>query len=1228
MGFIGLGLDIGSAHARKQGGGAPESGVIETSSLSVLDYGDGASLTMPAARDAFQWADGSWGIISGSDVVISGDAPASQDDANGFLMNGLVLQSDLEIKSLTSDGNQGHEEIVDSANVASLNKNYCVDFAAAKNKAPSATAANLTLATTGGSGVAVKTVRTDPLPLSGSDYDVTSMLEKIMVVSAVPEAPLVGAIRPPMIGGLASLINLSDFDWTRVRSFTLPGDLPNIEEDCLAYVQSPQLTFITEGEYRRSLCVGQDYAQFIVTEWLVPAALYMMKAHADSDTETRDAFAAAFAVRATDAYGSIAAGRPTQGGAGQHGADHFCIALVAALCPELTALATTAKAWRSNFNDQAFWATSDVVGLPTDFNILVGAGSNSRHNCQPVLPEHVGYQVWNSSGQSDPTYSIEKINTANTARYDSIAFDMAIAGATALGLVEGGWEMIWGDQSSWDTDNDRFATLQRLDQRRLHNDTPFFAADSNRANPYVITLWDAHRATFPEGGTPVAIQHAPPTQLTLDLEGSGVLTETASGVDIDYFTLHADASEFTGSTLALTDRKIRRSHDGIQWSAGTSIDATDSFAFTGTQWLSEQRSNALGASAWSPNWPLYNGTTAALRNVMTGGSIPSGSPVNTEAPKVYTYAYDEETKFWAYEEETATMDVDREILLAGVGLYADGIDHSLTTYQWQSRENAGSASNITDATEATWTRDPDLLSDAVTTRDVRVVVTVDDGNGNTTTTNSGWVTMPEVVDVTEDFSTDQGVLSPSVGDESIAWQEGDESIRVTLNEAYFGGVIVPVTGLVKGATYTLECEYSAVSTARVRCDVGSTPGDDDLASALYAEGLTAPGTITLSFVAETSTVYVLPKANGTPDPGDSFDVTRIDALNPNDVTAPSLSSPIDAEDSSAASTWAVTTDEGNGTLYWVITTSATAPSAAQVKAGQDHTGSAAASSGSEAVTETGEVTGAGSGLSAETTYYTHFMHEDAAENQSSVASADGFTTDAAPVSSPVFVGTTASTGSNPTETISLTGLTGGTGSSPQEGDIVLIWSHAAGASDRAPDISTSGYTNVFDIKANNGFPNSDSDFRLDYKIMGATPDTSVDVTATADAATAFSRIVEVWRNVDPTTPIDVAAQTSTDTGNTDAVLPAISPATSNAVVLTAAAIAVNTDTAATVTPGAGLSNVQNKQTVSVNAADSSTVFIGSYEWSSGEYTPPALTVDRDTSEDSWAAATIALRPSS
>lgn len=121
-----------------------------------------------------------------------------------------------------------------------------------------------------------------------------------------------------------------------------------------------------------------------------------------------------------------------------------------------------------------------------------------------------------------------------------------------------------------------------------------------------------------------------------------------------------------------------------------------------------------------------------------------------------------------------------------------------------------------------------------------------------------------------------------------------------------------------------------------------------------------------------------------------------------DTTAPILSGATDSANGAAAATGSVSTDEGNGTLYWVVTTSATAPSVAQIQAGQDNSGVAAAASGSQTVSATGAQAITPSGLASSTAYTTHFQHTDAAGNDSTVVSASGFTTASGDVTAPIL----------------------------------------------------------------------------------------------------------------------------------------------------------------------------------------------------------------------------------
>ena len=115
-----------------------------------------------------------------------------------------------------------------------------------------------------------------------------------------------------------------------------------------------------------------------------------------------------------------------------------------------------------------------------------------------------------------------------------------------------------------------------------------------------------------------------------------------------------------------------------------------------------------------------------------------------------------------------------------------------------------------------------------------------------------------------------------------------------------------------------------------------------------------------------------------------------------DSTAPVLTSPTGTATGATTATVGATTDEGNGTLYAVVTTSATQPSVAQIKAGQTHTGAAAPWGGSVVVTSTGAKTLNATGLTASTGYYAHLVHADAANNNSNRVSSALFTTSSLP----------------------------------------------------------------------------------------------------------------------------------------------------------------------------------------------------------------------------------------
>lgn len=100
-----------------------------------------------------------------------------------------------------------------------------------------------------------------------------------------------------------------------------------------------------------------------------------------------------------------------------------------------------------------------------------------------------------------------------------------------------------------------------------------------------------------------------------------------------------------------------------------------------------------------------------------------------------------------------------------------------------------------------------------------------------------------------------------------------------------------------------------------------------------------------------------------------------------DSTAPVLSSPTATQTGSTTASGSVSTNEANGTLYRYVSTSSTATAATVKASGQ-----------TSAVTATGVQNVTFSGLPPGTLQYAHYLHRDAAGNDSAVSSSAGFTT--------------------------------------------------------------------------------------------------------------------------------------------------------------------------------------------------------------------------------------------
>lgn len=148
-------------------------------------------------------------------------------------------------------------------------------------------------------------------------------------------------------------------------------------------------------------------------------------------------------------------------------------------------------------------------------------------------------------------------------------------------------------------------------------------------------------------------------------------------------------------------------------------------------------------------------------------------------------------------------------------------------------------------------------------------------------------------------------------------------------------------------------------------------------------------------------------------------------------SSPVLSLPTETSITATTATVGATTDSATGTLYYYISTSATAPSAADLKAG---TGSV--TFGSDASLSVGANTFAATGLTASTTYYTYFIQNDGASDSNILESGSWATI----ASGPTITNTTdpATTGSELTITGTGFGATQGTGGVTQEQGAVVV----------------------------------------------------------------------------------------------------------------------------------------------------------------------------------------------
>lgn len=205
------------------------------------------------------------------------------------------------------------------------------------------------------------------------------------------------------------------------------------------------------------------------------------------------------------------------------------------------------------------------------------------------------------------------------------------------------------------------------------------------------------------------------------------------------------------------------------------------------------------------------------------------------------------------------------------------------------------------------------------------------------------------------------------------------------------------------------------------------------------------------------------------------------------------------------------------------------------------------------------------------------------------------------------------------------GLTGGIASSAAAGDLVIaVFGTGATANNTlAITDGSTDYTLIdSELYQDDTF---DTNLRVAYKFMGGSPDASTTFGPTGNANDAGAMGVYVFRGVDPTTPLDVAAVSGQAADTSRVVPPDITPSTAGAYVAVVGAAAHNggVDTFTT-------TNFLFDFFTQGGTNDTNDVTIGAAlfdDWTSGATNYATWGHSQtDSTSFSWAGITLALRP--
>lgn len=189
------------------------------------------------------------------------------------------------------------------------------------------------------------------------------------------------------------------------------------------------------------------------------------------------------------------------------------------------------------------------------------------------------------------------------------------------------------------------------------------------------------------------------------------------------------------------------------------------------------------------------------------------------------------------------------------------------------------------------------------------------------------------------------------------------------------------------------------------------------------------------------------------------------------------------------------------------------------------------------------------------------------------------------------------------------------------GDIVIVaLGCAAGSGTPLMGMATTGFTLVNSLSAND---QNDCHLKVFYKVLGSSFDSFVEITSPQLAGMPVTAAIHVWRNVHNTTPLDVAAVSTTGINGGVINSPSITPVTPGALVIICGSSGA---TGHSITPKAPPSGFGNTVECLLDLAYSSVVVMASQFWESGSVVGGAWTNLPTFTTNSWCAVTLALRP--